>query len=354
MEQLLTVDDAERLAEQAVTPEAWSYIVGGAGDERTLQWNRDAFSRYRLRPRVLVDVSSVTTETTVLGTTVSMPVLVAPMAFQQIAHEEGEVAMARGAASAKTLMCLSTVATATPADVAAAAPDTPRWLQIYVFQNRGVSDDVIAQALESGFSALVLTADLPVYGIRHREARTGFEAPEDAVPAIVAARAYGESDQEGHHSLELLESGLEWDYVTELRERWNVPVVVKGIHTGEDADLACQFGAAGVVVSNHGGRQLDGAIASLEALPEVIEAVSGRAEVYLDGGVRRGADVAMALALGARAVLVGRPALYGLAFGGDKGVAQVLEILREETENALALLGCRSPAEVTAAHVKPA
>ena len=355
MEQLLTLDDAERLAESVVSPEAWSYIVGGAGDERTLQWNRDAFSRYRLRPRVLVDVSSVTTETTVLGTPVSMPVLVAPMAFQQIAHEEGEVAMARGAALARTLMCLSTVATATPADVAAAAPDAPRWLQIYVFQNRDVSDDVIAQALESGFSALVLTADLPVYGMRHRESRTGFEAPEDAVPAIVAARARGsEGDLVGHHSLELLESGLEWDYVTELRARWNVPVIVKGIHTAEDADLACQYGAAGVVVSNHGGRQLDGAIASLEALPEVVEAVGDRAEVYLDGGVRRGSDVAMALALGARAVLLGRPAMYGLAFGGDSGVAQVLEILREETENALALLGCRSPAEVTAAHVKPA
>ena len=355
MEQLLTLDDAERLAESVVSPEAWSYIVGGAGDERTLQWNRNAFSRYRLRPRVLVDVSSVTTETTVLGTPVSMPVLVAPMAFQQIAHEEGEAAMARGSAMAKTLMCLSTVATATPADIAAAAPDAPRWLQIYVFQNREVSDDVIAQALESGFSALVLTADLPVYGIRHREARTGFEAPEDAVPAIVAARASGaDGDPEGHHSLELLESGLEWEYVTELRERWNVPVVVKGLVTAEDADLACQYGAAGVVVSNHGGRQLDGAVASLEALPEVVEAVGNRAEVYLDGGVRRGADVVMALALGARAVLVGRPAMYGLAFGGDKGVAQVLEILREETENALALLGCRSPAEITAAHVKPA
>jgi isopentenyl diphosphate isomerase/L-lactate dehydrogenase-like FMN-dependent dehydrogenase len=353
VEQLLTVDDAERLAEQAVTPEAWSYIVGGAGDERTLRWNREAFSRFRLRPRVLIDVSSVSTETTVLGTSVSMPALVAPMAFQQIAHEEGEVAMARGAAAAATLMCVSTVATATPADIAAAAPKAPRWLQIYVFRDRGVSDDVIEQALEAGFSALVLTADLPVYGIRHREERMGFEAPEDDVPAIVAARARG-GEKEGHHSLGLLESGLEWDYVTELRERWNVPVVVKGLVTAEDADLACQYGASGIVVSNHGGRQLDGAIASLEALPEVVEVVGDRAEVFLDGGIRRGTDVAMALALGARAVLVGRPALYGLAFGGSKGVEQVLEILREEIENALALLGCRSPAEVTAAHVKPA
>jgi isopentenyl diphosphate isomerase/L-lactate dehydrogenase-like FMN-dependent dehydrogenase len=282
-----------------------------------------------------------------------MPVLVAPMAFHQIAHEEGELATAKGAAAAGTLMCVSTVATATPRDIAEAAPGAPRWLQIYVFQDRGVSDGVIEQALGAGFSALVLTADLPVYGIRHREARTGFEAPEDDVPAIVSARERG-GEKEEHHSLGLLESGLEWNYVAELVERWNVPVLVKGLVTAEDAVLACEHGASGVVVSNHGGRQLDGAIASLEALPEVVAAVGDRAEVYLDGGVRRGSDVAMALALGARAVLVGRPAMYGLALGGAKGVEQVLEILREETENALALLGCRSPAEVSAAHIKPA
>ncbi len=350
MDQLLTLDDAERLAQQAVSPEAWGYIAGGAGDERTLRWNREAFSRCRLRYRVLVDVSTVTTQTTVLGTPVSMPVVVAPMAYHQIAHEEGEVATARGTAAAGTLMCLSTVATATPAAVAEAAPDAPRWLQIYVFKDREVSDQVIAEALEAGFSALVLTADLPVYGIRHTEARAGFEAPESEVPAIVAARSRG-GDADHHHTLSLLDPGLRWDYVTELRERWGVPVVVKGLVTAEDARLACEHGAAGVVVSNHGGRQLDGSLASLEALPEVVEAVDGRAEVYLDGGVRRGTDVVTALALGARAVLVGRPVMYGLAFGGARGVEQVLGILRDETENALALLGCRSPEEVTKAHV---
>ena len=350
-QQLLTLDDAERLAEQVVAPEAWGYIAGGAGDERTLAWNREAFSRCRLRPRVLVDVSAVTTETTVLGTPVSMPVLVAPMAFQQLAHEEHELATARGTAAADTLMCLSTVATATPTEVAEAAPGGARWLQIYVFRDRGVSDAVIEEALATGFSALVLTADLPVYGIRHREARAGFELPDDNVPAIAAARARG---GEGTADLGLIESALEWDYVTELRERWGVPVAVKGLVTAEDARLACEHGAAAVVVSNHGGRQLDGAIASLEALPEVVEAVDGRAEVYLDGGVRRGTDVVTALALGARAVLVGRPVMYGLAFGGAKGVEQVLGILRDETENALALLGCRSPEEVTRAHVSTA
>jgi isopentenyl diphosphate isomerase/L-lactate dehydrogenase-like FMN-dependent dehydrogenase len=349
MEELFTLDDAQRRAEEVVSPDAWAYIAGGAGEERTLRWNREAFSHFRLRPRVLVDVSSVTTATTVLGTSVSMPVLVAPMAFQAIAHAEGEVAMARGVAAAETLMCLSTVATSTPRDVAAAAPDGPRWLQIYVFRDREVSDEVIAQALQAGFTALVLTADLPVYGIRHREARLGFAAPEENVPALAAARALRAGDE--HHALALLESGLQWDYVSELRERWKVPVIVKGLVTAEDAILACDHGASAVVVSNHGGRQLDGAIASLDALTEVVDAVGSRAEVYVDGGVRCGSDVVMALALGARAVLVGRPALYGLAFGGSKGVQQVLDILRDEVENALALLGCRSPGEVTRAHV---
>jgi 4-hydroxymandelate oxidase len=350
MEELFTLDDAQRRAEEVVSPDAWAYIAGGAGEERTLRWNREAFSHYRLRPRVLVDVSSVTTATTVLGTPVSMPVLVAPMAFQAIAHEEGEVAMARGVAAAETLMCLSTVATSTPADVASAAPHGARWLQIYVFRDREVSDEVIAQALDVGFTALVLTADLPVYGIRHREARLGFAAPEENVPALAAARALRAADDE-HHVLTLLEPGLQWDYVTELRERWRVPVIVKGLVTAEDAVLACDHGASAVVVSNHGGRQLDGAIASLDALPDVVDAVGARAEVYVDGGVRSGSDVVMALALGARAVLLGRPALYGLAFGGSKGVEQVLDILRDEVENALALLGCRSPEEVTRAHV---
>jgi 4-hydroxymandelate oxidase len=348
MDELLTVDDAERLAEAVVPSDAWGYIAGGAGDERTLRWNREAFSRYRLRYRVLIDVSDVSTETTVLGIPVSMPVLVAPMAYQQIAHEEHELATARGAAAAGTLMCLSTVANATPADVATAAPGAPRWLQIYVFKDRAVSDEIISQALDAGFSGLVLTADLPVVGIRDRELRAGFATPEGEVPAFVAARA---GTVAGDSALRLFDAGVEWGYVSELRERHGVPVVVKGLVTAEDARLACEHGADGVVVSNHGGRQLDGAIASLEALPEVVDAVDGRAEVYLDGGVRRGTDVVTALALGARAVLVGRPVMYGLAFGGAKGVQQVLEILRDETENALALLGCRSPAEVTRAHV---
>jgi 4-hydroxymandelate oxidase len=213
-----------------------------------------------------------------------------------------------------------------------------------------VTDDIVAQAVEAGFGALVLTVDLPVVGIRERELRAdwGGNFPEDDAPALVAART---SAGPGDEALRLLDAGVEWPYVTELRERYGLPVVVKGLVTAEDARLACEHEAAGIVVSNHGGRQLDGGVASLEALPEVVEAVDGRAEVYLDGGVRRGTDVVIALALGAQAVFIGRPVLYGLALGGAAGVQRVLDIIRAETENALALLGCRSPPEVTRAHV---
>jgi isopentenyl diphosphate isomerase/L-lactate dehydrogenase-like FMN-dependent dehydrogenase len=348
MDQPLTVHDAERLAETVVPPDVWSYIAGGAADERTLRWNREAFSGFRLRHRVLIDVSNVATQTTALGTSVSMPVLVAPMAFQQVAHEERELGTARGAAAAGTIMCLSTIATATPSEVAEVAPGAPKWLQVYVFGDRSVSDEIIAEAIEAGFSALMLTADLPVVGIRDRELRTGWTTPEGDVPAFVSARARAVA---GKEALGLLDPGVEWEYVAELRERYGIPVLVKGLVTAEDARLACEHGADGVVVSNHGGRQLDGSMAAVDALADVVDAVDGRAEVYLDGGVRRGSDVVTALALGAQAVLVGRPVLYGLALAGASGVQQVLEILRAETENALALLGCRSPREVTRAHV---
>jgi 4-hydroxymandelate oxidase len=348
MAELLTLDDAERLAANVLPPEAWAYITGGAGAERTLRWNRDAFDRYRLRPRVLTDVSAVSTGVTVLGQPIALPVLVAPTAFQLLVHSERELATARGAAAAGTIMCLSTVSTASPTEVAAAAPDAPRWFQLYVFRDRGVTEDVVAEAIDAGFSAVMLTVDLPVVGSREREERIGWTAPEETVPAFVMARARG-ADLED--PLGLIDPSIDWAYLADLCARTAVPIVVKGILTGEDADLACEQGVAAVVVSNHGGRQLDGSRASLEALPEVVDAVGGRAEVYVDGGIRRGTDVATALALGADATLVGRPVLHGLALDGEEGVRRVLDILRLEVENALALLGCRSPAELTAAHV---
>ena len=344
------VADYERLAETTLEPGAFGYYAGGAGDERALAGNVAAWERLRLRPRVLVDVSEVTTGTTVLGTPVSMPLLVAPTAIQKLAHPDGEPGMARAAAAAGTLMCLSTLATATPAEVAAAAPGAPRWFQLYVFRDRGVTRAFVEQAAEHGYGAIVLTVDAPRLGRRERDLRTGFRVPEEiTVPSMAALGGW-----EGATPLELLgaiDPSLTWDDLDELRSLSSLPLVLKGIQTGEDAELACAHGVDAIVVSNHGGRQLDAVAPTAELLPEVVAAVGGRLEVYVDGGIRRGSDAVKAVALGARAVLVGRAPLWGLACDGEAGATRVLQLLRDEIENALALCGCTSPAAVSAAHL---
>jgi len=333
----LNVWDYERLAEDRLDPNAHAYFAGGAGDEVTLRDNVAAFQRLKLRPRVLVDVGGGTTRTSVLGTEISMPVVIAPLALQRMAHPDGELATARAAAAAGTIMCLSTASTTRPAEVAAAAPDAPRWFQVYVFDDRAITEELVAEAIHSGYGALVLTVDAPFLGRRERDLRIDFKIPEGITPA-------GNIFTEGF-DLALSWRDLEW------LAGYGLPVVVKGLITAEDARLACEHGAAAVVVSNHGGRQLDGVSATVDALEEVVEAVDGRLEVLLDGGVRRGTDVLKALALGARAVLIGRAMVWGLAVDGEAGVAHVLQLLREEIELGLALLGCRSPAEVARAHV---
>ena len=351
----LNVWDYERLAEERLGPGAWSYFAGGADDERTLRWNVEAYGRWQLRPRILCDVARVSTETTVLGTEVALPVLVAPVAFQRVAHPDGEAATARAAASAGTVMCLSTIATATPADVAAAAPGAPRWFQLYVFKDWGLTSALVQQAADAGYSALVLTADTPYLGRREGPLRTGFAIPDDVrIPAVDTARGGGLQPFSLHEHFDLFSPAVSWRDVERLTDLSGLPVVVKGVLTAEDARLACEHGAAAIAVSNHGGRQLDGVPGTLDALPEVVEAVEGRVEVYLDGGIRRGTDVAKALALGARATLAGRAVLYGLAVGGEDGARHVLELLRDEIRLALSLLGCTSPAEIRREHVAPA
>jgi isopentenyl diphosphate isomerase/L-lactate dehydrogenase-like FMN-dependent dehydrogenase len=334
----VNVWDYEQLAEEALDANAHAYFAGGSGDEVTLRDNVAAFERRKLRPRVLVDVRSVSTATTVLGTEVALPILIAPLAMQRMAHPEGELATARAAAAAGTIMCLSTAATVRPAEVAAAAPEGARWFQVYVFGDRSLTEDLIAEAADSGFSALVLTVDVPYLGRRERDIRVDFKIPEGIVPS-------GDIFGEG------FDASLSWRDL-EWLVGYGLPVVVKGLLTAEDARLACEHGAAAVVVSNHGGRQLDGVQASLDALEEVVEAVDGRVEVLLDGGVRRGTDTLKALALGARAVLIGRAMLWGLAARGEEGVTDVLRLLRDEVELGLALLGCCSPADVSRAHVQ--
>jgi isopentenyl diphosphate isomerase/L-lactate dehydrogenase-like FMN-dependent dehydrogenase len=343
--------DYEQLAQETMDPGAFGYFAGGAGDERTLRDNVEAYSRWRLRPRVLTGVAEASTATTVLGFDVSMPLLVAPVAFQRVAHPDGELATARAAQAAGTVFILSTLATSTPADVAAAAPSGPRWFQLYCFRDGGITRALIEQAEAAGFGALVLTVDAPRLGRRERDIRTGFEIPaEVTVPSFAAAAgdAVGGTPAD---MFALMDPAIGWRDLEDLAAQSELPLLVKGILTEEDARLACDHGAAGIVVSIHGGRQLDGASATLDALPEVVDAVEDRVEILVDGGVRRGTDVVKALALGARAVLAGRPVLWGLAADGERGALRVLELLRDEIELALLLAGCDSPGSVTRAHV---
>jgi isopentenyl diphosphate isomerase/L-lactate dehydrogenase-like FMN-dependent dehydrogenase len=346
--------DYERLAEEKLEPGTFGYFAGGAGDERTLRDNIEAYSRWHLRPRVLVDVEGTTTLTEVLGVPVSMPLLVAPVAFQRMAHPDGELATARAADAAGTIMILSTLATSTPAEVAAAAPGGKRWFQIYCYRDPGITRALIDQAVDARFEALVLTVDAPRLGRRERDLQTGFEVPAEINVPSFAAAAGGPAPATPADMFAMMDPTLSWRDLEELVSSSELPVLVKGILTEEDARLACEHGAAALVVSNHGGRQLDGAPATIDALPEVVDAVEGRIEVLVDGGIRRGTDVAKALALGARAVLAGRAVTWGLAVGGEQGARRVLELLRDEIELALSLLGCSSPDDVTAAHVAAA
>jgi isopentenyl diphosphate isomerase/L-lactate dehydrogenase-like FMN-dependent dehydrogenase len=335
----LNVWDYEALARERLEPGPHGYFAGGAGDELTLRDNVEAYRRLRLRPRVLVDVDSCTTATTVLGHEVAMPLIVAPVAFQRVAHPDGEVGMARAALAAGTIMCLSTMATSTSAEVAATG--VARWFQLYVFRDEGMTRQLVAQAVAEGFTALVLTVDTPVLGRRERDFRTGF-----TIPPEITVVSLGGGGVTPAGAFAQVSSSVSWRDVERLASESGLPVLVKGVLTAEDARLACEHGAAGIVVSNHGGRQLDGVAATIDALPEVVEAVDGRVEVLVDGGVRRGTDVVKALALGARAALAGRAPLWGLAARGEDGAAHVLELLRAEILAALQLVGCASPADV--------
>jgi isopentenyl diphosphate isomerase/L-lactate dehydrogenase-like FMN-dependent dehydrogenase len=351
MEDLLNVRDYERRAEELLPPGPHAYFAAGAGDEWTLRENVEAYRRWTLRPRILRDVTEVATATTLLGRELAAPIVVAPMAYQRHAHTDGEVAMARAAAEFGTIMTLSTMATASPADVAAAAPGAPRWFQLYVFRDEAVTRSVVDQAVEAGFEAIVLTVDAPYFGRRERDIRTGWLIPDEpVVPALAAALGSMRATSVTEH-FKLVSPSLSWRDVERLASETKLPVLVKGVHTSEDALLAVEHGAAGVVVSNHGGRQLDGVAATIDVLPEVAEAVGERVAVLVDGGIRRGVDIVVALALGADAVLVGRPALWGLAVDGADGARRVLELLRDELLLALGLCGCCSPADVTRAHV---
>jgi isopentenyl diphosphate isomerase/L-lactate dehydrogenase-like FMN-dependent dehydrogenase len=350
----INVCDFERIAAEKLDAGTLGYFAGGAGDELTLRDNVAAWSRWRLRPRVLVDVSEVTTATEILGAPVSMPALVAPVAYQRLVDPEGEIGMARAAAEAGTVICLSTLATTVPSELAAAVPAGRRWFQLYCFKDEAVTRALVDEAIEAGFEAIVVTVDAPRGGNRERDRRTGFKIPAGlGVPSVAAAMGV-ERAVTIEETFALMNPALDWSDLEHLASESSLPVLVKGLLTAEDAELAVEHGAAGVVVSNHGGRQLDRALATGDALPEVADVVDGRATVLVDGGIRRGVDIAVALALGADAVLVGRAPFWGLAAAGTEGAGRVLGLLRDELELALALCGCTSPADLTRAHVRRA
>ena len=345
--------ELEALAREKLSRESFDYYASGAQDEVTLRENRAAYDRLSLAYRVLVDVSRRDLTTTVLGQPVAMPVLVAPAAFQRLAHPEGELGTVRAAGAAGTVMILSTLSN-TPLEEVVAAATGPVWFQLYVYRDRQATEGLVRRAELAGCRAIVLTVDAPVIGRRERDVRNRFHLPPGLSAANLLPVGYGDLPPDAIDSglaayvSALIDPSLSWRDIAWLRSITRLPLVIKGIVRPDDALRAAEAGAAAVIVSNHGGRQLDTAPATIEVLPEIAEALRGTpVEVFVDGGVRRGTDIVKALALGAQAVLVGRPVLWGLAIGGEAGVTAALGLLRNELDLAMALAGAPTVADIT-------
>ncbi|MDJ0690946.1 MAG: alpha-hydroxy acid oxidase [Xenococcaceae cyanobacterium MO_188.B32] len=338
----------EELAKQHLEPMALDYYRSGAGDEITLRENRLAINRYRLRPKMLVDVSRRDLTTTILGQSLAIPIAIAPMAFQCLAHPEGELATAEAAANSGVVMVLSTMSTKSLEAVAAKKNSTSQWFQLYIHRDRALTQALVQRAEEAGYSALCLTVDAPMLGNRECDRRNQFTLPKTLELANLASmrdlKIPKTTEESGlfTYFTQQIDPSLTWKDLEWLQSIATLPVLVKGILRGDDALKAYEYGAKGIIVSNHGGRQLDGAIATFDALPEIVGTVGDKIDILVDGGIRRGTDILKALALGAKAVLVGRPILWGLAAEGAKGVAHVLELLKEELDLAMALSGCAS------------
>jgi len=353
----LNLSDLEARAREKLSQLAWDYYASGADDERCVRRNADAFAQIALHYRVLVDVARRELGTTVLGAPVAMPILVAPTAFHRLAHDDGELASVRGAGDAGTVFVLSTLSNTAVEEVVAAATG-PVWFQLYVYKDRGATEALIRRVEAAGCTALVVTVDAPLLGRRERDVKNRFTLPAHLTIENLTAAGYAALPAVAGSGLaayfaELLDAGLTWSAISWLRSVTQLPVIVKGIVRADDAERAIAAGASGIVVSNHGGRQLDAAPATIDVLPRIADAVGGRVELFVDGGVRRGSDVVKAIALGARAVLVGRPILWGLAAGGREGVAAALGVLRSELDLAMALCGCPDIASITSDLVAP-
>jgi len=353
-----TLSEFEAAARERLDPVHYDYFVGGAQDEITVRANEDAFRGLKLLPRVLSGSDKRDLSLNLLGTPSSMPILVAPTAFHKLAHPDGELATARAAARAGTIMIVSMASTTAIEDIAAAAkevtPDPGLWFQLYLQPDLEFSEAIVRRAEAAGVKALVVTVDSPVLGRRERDDRNDFHDLPAGL-AVENLRNLGQNRSAGgaSHVREIVMSAdLSWEHIAWLRRTTSLPVLIKGILHPEDAKLAVHHGVAGIVVSNHGGRQLDTVPATIEMLPEIADAVGGALPVIFDGGIRRGTDIVKALALGADAVAVGRPVVWGLAAAGREGVTQVLELLREDFDRAMALCGAARPAELTRDQVR--
>ncbi len=355
----VTVDDFESAARERLSAMAYDYYRSGADEEHTLRRNRDAWTTYELWYRTLVDVAAPRIATSVLGTDVASPILVAPTAYHALADAEGERATARAAADAGTLYVASTLATTSLEDVALAAPLAPRWFQLYVHKDRDFTAHLVERAKAAGYRAIAVTCDTPVLGRRCADVRNGFELPagmmmENLIEALPPDLRDGAGSELARFVASRHDAAFTWADLGALAETCApLPLVVKGIVRGDDARAALDHGAHAVWVSNHGGRQLDLAPSTADALVEVVKAVGGRAEVYVDGGIRSGTHALVALGLGARAVFVGRPVLWGLAAGGRDGVSSVLALLREELVRAMQLAGCPDATAIETGLVRP-
>ena len=350
--QLINIDDYARAAKTRLDKNAHGYYASGAHDEISLRDSHTAYDRIQIHYRVLVDVSERTASTTVLGQKISMPVMIAPTAFHKMAHEDGEVATARAAGDADTIMILSSLSNVPVEDVVKCSSGSI-WFQLYVYKDRSATEALVRRAEASGCKALVVTVDAPRLGRRERDVRNRFHLPHGLHAANLLAEGYDEVEQQMNESglaayfESLIDPSLSWKDIAWLKSITKLPVLIKGIVRPDDARRAVDHGAAGIVVSNHGGRQLDTSPSTIEVLPSIVDAVDQNLEVFVDGGVRRGTDILKALAFGAKAVLIGRPILWGLAVAGPEGVARVLDIYREELDLAMALSGTPSIDAIT-------
>lgn len=350
---MICIEDFQKYADQNLTPSVRDYYNSGAGEQFSLKLNTEAFKKYRIRPRFLRNVSKRDLSTTILGEKISMPLGIAPAAMQRMAHPEGECANVRAAQGAGTIYILSTISTSSIEEVAEAAPNAIKWFQLYIYKDRNVTINLVGRAERAGFKAIVLTVDAPLFGDRRADIRNKFSLPHHLrlgnFQGKLSTKINNAESGSGlsEYVMNLFDASLTWDDIKWLKSITKLPIILKGILTPEDAKLAIENGISAIIVSNHGARQVDSIPATIEALPEIVKAVNGKLEIYMDGGIRQGIDVFKALALGAKMVFTARPLLWGLSYGGERGARAVLEVFRKEIDVAFALTGCATVNDVT-------